>query len=201
MVKQTNKRRALLAAAENLFSVCRVHELTMDDVAQAAGVSKGTIYRYFQDKDDLLFQVATEGFDELCALVEAAPARGDFTERLLDTCERISAFFAGRRAVMRMIQEHEGRTGCLKADLRKRWLDRRRKLVRAVAALLAQGRSAGAIGSLLPDEALAGLLMGMLRARGRDCEMGTVYCPPLRSVVEVFLWGARHNKELPCGKK
>ena len=74
--------------------------------------------------------------------------------------------------------------------------------MRAVAALLEQGRREGVIRARLPSEALAGLLMGMLRARGRDCEMGTVYCPPLKLVVEVFLRGVTgHNKEMPCGKE
>ncbi|NJL30924.1 MAG: TetR/AcrR family transcriptional regulator, partial [Phycisphaerales bacterium] len=32
---------------------------------QAAGVGKGTIYRYFKDKDDLFFSTAAQGFEDL----------------------------------------------------------------------------------------------------------------------------------------
>ena len=65
-----DKRLAIMQAAESLFTSRRLHEITLDDVAREAQVGKGTIYRYFQDKDDLFFQTATQGFDELCDLLQ-----------------------------------------------------------------------------------------------------------------------------------
>ena len=44
--------RMLLAAAR-LFGTQRFHEVRMDDIAAEAEVSKGTLYRYFKDKDEL----------------------------------------------------------------------------------------------------------------------------------------------------
>lgn len=55
VVKPTEQRRAeILEAALNLFSAKGFHETTMEEVAQAAAVAKGTVYLYFASKDHLL---------------------------------------------------------------------------------------------------------------------------------------------------
>jgi AcrR family transcriptional regulator len=46
-------RRKVLAAAEELFAGRGVAAVSMDDVAAAAGVGKGTLYRRFGDKSGL----------------------------------------------------------------------------------------------------------------------------------------------------
>jgi AcrR family transcriptional regulator len=46
-------RVRVLTAAERLFSLHGVAAVTMDDVAAAAGVGKGTLYRRFGDKGGL----------------------------------------------------------------------------------------------------------------------------------------------------
>jgi len=46
-------RRKVLAAAEELFTARGVAAVSMDDVAAAAGVGKGTLYRRFGDKSGL----------------------------------------------------------------------------------------------------------------------------------------------------
>ncbi len=46
-------RERVLAAAERLFAERSVAQVTMDDVAAAAGVGKGTLYRRFTDRGGL----------------------------------------------------------------------------------------------------------------------------------------------------
>ena len=55
VVKPTEQRRAeILDAALQLFSSKGFHDTTMEEVANSAGVAKGTIYLYFQSKEHLL---------------------------------------------------------------------------------------------------------------------------------------------------
>lgn len=49
----TRNRRRILAAAERLFAERGVEGVSMDDIAAAAGVGKGTLYRRFGDKSGL----------------------------------------------------------------------------------------------------------------------------------------------------
>src|SRR5687767_3152762 len=43
----------ILEVAAQLFAKRHYHEVRMEDIALKAGVAKGTIYRYFEDKEDL----------------------------------------------------------------------------------------------------------------------------------------------------
>ncbi|MFW5857719.1 MAG: TetR/AcrR family transcriptional regulator [Planctomycetota bacterium] len=190
MARRRNKRDIILQAAEQLFRERRVHELTMDDVAEAAGVGKGTIYNHFDNKDDLLFQIATRGFDQLCDVVAATPAEGRFRDRLVDLCEHVSAFFLERRAVMRMIQEHEGRYRCLSGPMKERWLSHKQRLVQALASVLTQGVWEGAVRDDMPADLLAALLLGMMRARGQEYAHAPGTRPAVAVVVDLFLHGA-----------
>lgn len=47
-------RQALLEAARSLMSACSVDSLTMDAVAAAAGVGKGTVFRRFGSREGLM---------------------------------------------------------------------------------------------------------------------------------------------------
>jgi len=51
------RRHELLDAALELFSTRGYHQVSMDQIAGKAGVSKGTVYWYFDSKDDLLLGV------------------------------------------------------------------------------------------------------------------------------------------------
>src|SRR5437773_5544866 len=61
-------RDSILRAAETIFTRRDYHEVQMDDVAEACGVGKGTLYRYFPGKHAPV----------LCGHVRGhrAPARG-----------------------------------------------------------------------------------------------------------------------------
>ncbi|MGH8050523.1 MAG: TetR/AcrR family transcriptional regulator [Arenimonas sp.] len=61
--KDPEKRAAILAAAQALFPSKGYDAVSMDAIAQAAGVSKLTLYSHFTDKDTL-FGAAVEEFCE-----------------------------------------------------------------------------------------------------------------------------------------
>ncbi|MFC1507851.1 TetR/AcrR family transcriptional regulator [Pseudomonadota bacterium] len=52
-----DKKERILRATEKLLAEYGFHGLSMQMVAREAGVAAGTIYRYFEDKDDLLYQL------------------------------------------------------------------------------------------------------------------------------------------------
>ncbi|MEC6816814.1 TetR/AcrR family transcriptional regulator [Photobacterium toruni] len=52
-----DKKERILAATEKLLATHGFHGLSMQMVAKEAQVATGTIYRYFNDKDDLLHQL------------------------------------------------------------------------------------------------------------------------------------------------
>ncbi|HET6970034.1 MAG TPA: TetR/AcrR family transcriptional regulator [Phenylobacterium sp.] len=67
-------RERLCAAAERLFAQKGPDAVTMRQLAAELGVSPMTPYRYFQDKDDILAAVRTNGFTQFAEALEAARA-------------------------------------------------------------------------------------------------------------------------------
>jgi len=190
-VTRIDKRQHIMQAAEKLFTSRQFHEVTTDDVAAAANVGKGTIYRYFQDKDDLLFQITTNGFDELCDLLrQKVSAKAPFPEQLLEACQQVRNFFQRRRQLLRMMEEENGRIAWCEGDLRQRWLERRKKLVAALGVILAQGVREGVIRGDIPAEVLGNFLLGMLRTQARDLDGAAEPMRRLNVVVELFVNGA-----------
>src|SRR6266436_4220623 len=53
------KRRQIIEGARTIFRVLGFDAASMGEIAKAAGVSKGTLYVYFKDKDEL-FQAIIE---------------------------------------------------------------------------------------------------------------------------------------------
>lgn len=79
-------RLRVLAAAERLFAARGVAGVTMDDVAEAAGVGKGTLYRRFVDKGGLAVALLDERERDLQQRILSGPPPlgpdGAATERL-----------------------------------------------------------------------------------------------------------------------
>ena len=64
IVDKEKKRREILEASVALFASRGVASTKMQDIAEAAGIGKGTIYEYFESKTDLfnqLFIIFSEG--------------------------------------------------------------------------------------------------------------------------------------------
>ncbi len=195
-----DKRSSILKAAEEVITGRRLHEVTIEEVAKAAHVSKGTIYTYFRDKEDLFFRLATEGFEELCDLLKGhAPREGDLRDRLLAMCRDISSFFVRRRPLMRVMIEHEGRSVTFHREMRGRWKQKRALLVGVVTGALEAGVREGRIRADLPVRGLADLLLGMLRARGRQVSEEGSERISLEEIIEVFLRGAGETAKAKTG--
>ena len=76
-------RRRILDAAGALFLAHGYEGLSMRQIAESIGYSATTIYRYYEDKDDLLFAIVYEGFLRFGRqLAKAAQSSSDPRERL-----------------------------------------------------------------------------------------------------------------------
>src|ERR1700690_2265372 len=51
-------RAALIASARHLFATRGFEGASLDDIAEAAGYTRGAIYRHFANKEDLFFAVS-----------------------------------------------------------------------------------------------------------------------------------------------
>lgn len=151
----------ILAVAARLFAMHRFHEARMEDIAAAAGVGKGTLYRYFQDKEELylaLLARAAEHFS--CRLQAAYDLNSDPRTRLEAMVEAILVYFDEQPHLFDLIQ-HAEVMGSLHRE--NPWNDTRRNTVALFHAVCTEGEKLG-LWSIPDLELSVLLLLGGLRA-------------------------------------
>lgn len=70
MEGKESKKREILSAARELFSEYGYKSVSMDQIAQKAKVSKGALYLYFVDKEDLFLRLVDEILQEMNEIAE-----------------------------------------------------------------------------------------------------------------------------------
>jgi AcrR family transcriptional regulator len=69
------RREQLLDAAQRVLLERGLRATTVADVAEAAGVAKGTMYLYYESKDDLLAALRSRYLDQYAAALRPSPGR------------------------------------------------------------------------------------------------------------------------------
>jgi AcrR family transcriptional regulator len=87
-------RQRILAAAAQVFTE-RGLDVTLDEVARAAGVGVGTVYRRFPDKEALVAALFRERIDKLVTVAENACAAADPWQAVVSYLEYAAAAMAG----------------------------------------------------------------------------------------------------------
>ena len=103
-----DKRRKLLDAALKLFAARGYHGTNVPEVAQAAGVGTGSLYRYFANKEALVNEVYRDAKLRLrSALLDGAalPTRvADAESWFRDLWRRLAAFAAAEPDAFRFLE-------------------------------------------------------------------------------------------------
>lgn len=194
------KKRQIMRKSEVLFASRRFHEITLDEVAAAAGVGKGTIYRYFDSKEALYSQTVVAGLEELRDLLERkVPSDVPFRDRLLAVCREIGDFYQNRRSLFRMMQAEEVRLSGGRGRQHSTWIEHREKILSILERIIEDGVRQGSVRDDIPPSILGGFLLGMIRTRVRSMEAIPEELRGYDILVDVFLSGASgpggHNEK------
>ncbi len=153
-------RSELLQAGRELFSERGLYESRIEDLTARAGIAKGTLYRYFSDKDALVLAVVNAGFDALDERIMAKTSRARTHAAVVaGIVEGHVEFFADNPDLLRLF--HQVR-GLLKFN-QQRWRPLRAVLSRHIermADLLA--RPLARADRRPPQRVLAMLLFGSI---------------------------------------
>lgn len=90
--KKAESRRRILEAARDVFFRDGFMRANLDEMAEKAGVAKGTLYRYFESKADLYVAVLTDNHEVFHQLMSEASRQGDTA---LDRIRSIARFYFG----------------------------------------------------------------------------------------------------------
>ncbi len=98
-----NQQR-IIAAARELFAEHGL-EITLDDVADKAGVGVGTVYRRFANKQELISEVFDQNVNEFAAAVETALHHPDPWTGLVELFEYACRHMATNRGLSEVLLE------------------------------------------------------------------------------------------------
>lgn len=151
----------MLDAAGRLFGAKRFHEVRMDDIATEAGVSKGTLYRYFHDKQEMYLALLERASHQMVAELKSRSALAVSTrDRLIAVVGAILTFFDERPHLLDLIQRAE--VGQDKGGAFP-WQEVRDEGMRLVLDILEDGRRTGELRFADSNTSML-MLLGGLRA-------------------------------------
>jgi AcrR family transcriptional regulator len=134
----------IVRAARRVIGESGFDEASMERIAAEAGISKGTIYLYFRNKEDLLANVSQLGFEELMARARGQVARARGTPAKLAGLVRAALEHTREnREIFRVVQERT-QLGVRRESLLGRKLEETREgLLQYVTSLVEDGVHSG----------------------------------------------------------
>jgi AcrR family transcriptional regulator len=160
-IKPANTQEKILAAAEIMFASKRFHEVLMDDIAVGAGVGKGTIYRYFKNKEELYAALLKEASTELMKLIEnAVKVEVSCKNKLIVILETSINLFDARPHLFDLILHAEA---FQRTSLEFPWQETRWNVIQIVESLFKQAEDQKEFIIQNPKESSL-ILLGGLRA-------------------------------------
>ncbi len=89
--RRRDKREDILTAASTLFARFGFRKTTVDEIAQAARVAKGTLYKYFQSKEEVFNRVTRRESEQIFNKIRTAVEQADTRKDKIRTLARVKA--------------------------------------------------------------------------------------------------------------
>jgi AcrR family transcriptional regulator len=157
--KTVEQSEKMLNAAARLFGTQRFHEVRMEDIAAEAEVGKGTLYRYFADKEELYLALLTRCSVQIVQRLEVELQQAEGARRRLEVLVRaIIDYFDEHPHLFDLIQRAEVMRG---PEMDFPWQRTRDELIRIVTGVFNEGREQGEFTVRNPQVSVLMLLGGL----------------------------------------
>jgi AcrR family transcriptional regulator len=194
--KNKNTREGILESARRLFAQFGPKKTTIDEIAQEAGVGKGTIYYYFNDKEDIFLKVVQEEAEQLAGRLKSVASGPENPEQKLTAVfmEKLRSFsdFVNLRWLYDFIDS--GRWSGLKQET----MALAQKEQTLVEGILKEGQSLG-IFAIEDVSKIAQNLLRVVSALSKTLPQGMSpgeLKQSLEDMIEFILNGLRSRQEL-----
>ncbi|GAA4339878.1 TetR/AcrR family transcriptional regulator [Pigmentiphaga soli] len=152
--EKETRRETILQSVCSVLARSRLSSLTMQEIADELGITKGNLYYYFRDKQDILYQAHMRSMEtSLRALRAAQESKGSCAARLrqllIDHIEGILRDGLGNVLLTDLESLHP--------EQRSHYIAKRDEFERGVRALIDEGLARGEFH--YPDTKLASLAM------------------------------------------
>jgi AcrR family transcriptional regulator len=192
-VLDEQKRLKILGAASELFAANPFHKVILSDVAQAAGVGKGTLYTYFKNKDDLYLSVLYSGFADLVERMRGRlnQTRISPTENLETVIREMVRFAFQNPHIFELMRTIPRRSVRMEA----RWQNKRKELKELIESVIRRGIVEGVFSDPHPEltaRFIPGLVRSILMENPQNVDART-----LTRHIQRFILSGLENRDKP----
>ncbi|QOV87902.1 TetR/AcrR family transcriptional regulator [Humisphaera borealis] len=160
------KRQLIVATAAKMFAARPFHKVRLDDIAAEAHLGKGTLYVYFDNKEDLYISLIYDGFERLVENLRrelsATAADGSLlpaAEALRRAVDALVGFAFAHPHLFEMMRN----VGEIKRLHAGEWKAKRQEFMELIANTIRRGVENGELTDQNP-EMTAACLGGMVRS-------------------------------------
>src|SRR5215813_9009848 len=130
----------ILEAARKVFAKKGFNDATVDDIADQAGVAKGTVYLYYRSKREIYFAALKFGIEQMyAALVDELQSRSTTEQKLRALIAAKLAYFDENRDFFKIFYSELGKfpihPGAIVAEFKRLYLEQ----ARLVESILKEG--------------------------------------------------------------
>jgi AcrR family transcriptional regulator len=183
--QRERRRRAILRAAAGLFSRRGYHATSVADVIDAAKISRGTFYLYFDNKDLLFLELMEQFIQHIMDVVEVVdPTQPNPTQRIYENVRRVvDVVFDNQDLTIMVLREDVGLNPEVDEKLR-RFYGFVREMVEGA---LEKGARAGMIRKVNAPIVATALIGAIKEVFMHHLVIAKEHAPPRESVAESLL--------------
>jgi AcrR family transcriptional regulator len=163
MRADASRNRARLVEAARAVFTARGSSATVEEIAKAADVGVGTLYRHFPRRIDLVEAVYREDVDELVGHAREEDDATDAWQGLIDWLDAFVRYAQAKRTFLTELHEAFEKNPDLAVESRE-------KIARAAGTVLRRAQDAGVARPDVGQEDLMQLVGGMCMARNATLE-------------------------------
>jgi AcrR family transcriptional regulator len=183
-IRDESKQHILDAAAE-VFAKKGVANTKIIDLAEAAGVSQGLLYRYFTDKDDVFVALLERAVNGLNDIAQTCLERaGTPLEKLHWLTEQVLQGMSQGPVYMQLISQAMALSGRAQATIWKM-----ETVVKILRDLISEGQAVGQIAKRDPDQLVIlylGCLYGLAAGRSFNIPWLNEHFPVADAVLQIL---------------
>jgi AcrR family transcriptional regulator len=162
MAEKIQKRSDILTSARALFKENGFHNTKMEDIAQRAGVGKGTLYEYFKNKQEIFDETCIEYVELILEKVEEISRMNiSFNEKLLILFKKRknSMYEDFEKSPIDYIMSYKN---IISEKVVKRLFDHILDMNKIMIEIINQGKEEGVVRKDIPSEIIACFVVGTL---------------------------------------
>jgi len=125
--KQAGKKQIIIEAATRLIIQKGIEKTSLSDIADEAGISKGSLYYYYASKEELIFDITdthiTQISENLFSIIEDSKGTASWEDMLKILYDRIMAAETRGRLHLYLVQQALNGNSALAERFRKNYYE------------------------------------------------------------------------------